>query len=531
MANYPKISTIGSPGIEIDRLIEVAKDAEMMPAYYAILRESELASRPQLWVEPDYKEEEQVRRPVNFHLTDKEDFITRLAMEVSGVVKFPIATVHLHNLGVIAAAMTKSYSVEYNGELAPCNLFVVTGQPPSTGKSGVNSILFKPVREAFKRLNKSTAITRIRLQTELAIAEKSLDKIKNGNGGGGLNDLQIAITKVEDTKEELFKYPHWRCYLDDATIEAAEGVAAQQQGVFNIVSAEAEALDVLLGLTYGNKDGKKNFKLVLNSWDGEEVQSTRVTREGYDGEVRATIAVIAQNKTIESILGMGVYERGLPDRFLMLSEPNLLGSRKHGEKKKLNPKIMSDYEFLINNIVNESKVTIEMPSNLIAMVDDYRDTLEPLIKDGGDFDSGMLTGFVGKADKHIYKLACIYHVVDEWGVKGSKNRKISERALKRAITIFDELKNEYVTASVEYGFTGNDIQLTAIIEYLRFQSTKNKRLKIQWREFYDGVKKKTAFSGSRNISKKIKNDLLPILENRFFCRLHKGVLFINPRLK
>ena len=532
MSNYPKIATIGAPGVEIDRIIEIAKDAEMVPAYYAIMRESELSSRPQLWPEPNYKDDDDDNGVVNLHLTDKNDFITRLAMELSAAVKFPIASAHLYSMGCIAAAMTKAFSVEYkNGKSTPCNLFVVVGQPPSTGKSGINQILFEPVLEEFEKLNKSTMVTRIRLQNELALAEKNVDKISNGKGSGDYHELDIAITKMQDVKDKLAKYPEWEAFLDDATIEAVEAMAANQQGTFNIVSAEAEALDVLLGSTYANKDGKKNFKLVLNAWDGEMTSSSRVTRKGYKGRVRASIAVIAQTKTIESLMHLGKEGRGLPERFLLLCEKDKLGQRKHVEESYLNSKVMSDYQTLIANIVSESSVSLVIPKNLKHKINVYRDEVEPLIATGGDYDSAMLTGFIGKADKHINKLACVYHVVDEWGPKGQKKREVSERAVIRAISVFDEMRKQYARSAIEYGFVGNAIQILAIVEYLRFQVTRNKRLKIQWREFKDGVKGKSAFQGSRNVTKKIKDDLLPILENNYFCRLHKGILYINPRLK
>ena len=532
MANYPKIATIGAPGVEIDRIIEIAKDAEMVPAYYAIMRESELSSRPQLWPEPSYKDDDDDNGVVNLGLTNKADFITRLAMEISDSVKFPISSAHLYSLGCIAAAMTKSFSVEYkNGKFSPCNLFVVVGQPPSTGKSGINEILFDPVLDEFEKLNKSTVVTRVRLQNELAIAEKNIDKISNGKGSGDYHELDIAITKMEDVKESLAKYPNWVAALDDATIEAVEGLAARQQGVFNIVSAEAEALDVLLGSTYANKEGKKNFKLVLNAWDGERTSSARVTREGYTGRVRASIAVISQNKTIESMMHLGKEGRGLPERFLLLCEDDKLGERKHVEVNYLDTRVMSDYQTLIANIVNETSINLVIPPKLRHKINVYRDEIEPLIATGGDYDSAMLTGFIGKADKHINKLACVYHVADEWGVKGQKNKEVSERAIVRAISVFDEMRKQYARSAIEYGFTGDAIQILAIVEYLRFQVTRNKRLKIQWREFKDGVKGKSAFQGSRNVTKKIKDDLLPKLELNFFCRLHKGIVHINPRLK
>jgi len=101
-------------------------------------------------------------------------------------------------------------------------------------------------------------------------------------------------------------------------------------------------LDVLLGKKYANKDSKSYLCLVWKALDGGRIAVHRITRDGNKGKVRASIAVIAQNKTVEDLMALGINGRGLPERFIMLNEPNILGSRDHNERRPIDRRVLSD---------------------------------------------------------------------------------------------------------------------------------------------------------------------------------------------
>lgn len=534
MPAHPTISQLRPPkqeGISFDRLQDISRDKGINPLFYAAMIDSEHVSNVRLWHAPIEPSDNDVRTTVNLHLTNEKDPSTRMAMELSQSIKFPIATAHLQYMGVVASAMVKSFEFEYNGSVKPCNLYVVTGQPPSTGKSGVNEILFEPVEEAYDRLNKSSAITRKRLEIQLGNAEKDLASLTSGGKRPSDDELNMALTLVEDIQYRINNMPNWIAALDDTTIEAAEGLAGMQNGMFNIVSAEAEALDVLLGTTYANKDGKSNFGLVLKAWDGERIAVHRITRDGYKGKVRASIAVIAQNKTVEDLMALGINGRGLPERFLMLNEPNILGSRDHNERRPINKQVLSDYKIMIDNIVLESKVLLKISPDFNKLINDFRNKQESKIADGGMYDSAMLTGFVGKADKHILKLACIYHTVDEWGVNGNKDKNVSKRAVLRAISVFEQLMIEYAQSAADLGFAGKLAQLDAICRYLEGKAKEKKTNHVSFTQFRESIKGVAAFKNSRNLSKKLKDELFPILESNHYMIYQNKKIYINPRLK
>ena len=97
----------------------------------------------------------------------RKDILTNAAIGIAKQVQFPINTAFMHGMGIIATAMTKSFSYEYYGNECPVNLYVVTSQPPSTGKSGVNNFFVSPVRIAFVDYNKSQQIKRNKIESKI----------------------------------------------------------------------------------------------------------------------------------------------------------------------------------------------------------------------------------------------------------------------------------------------------------------------------------------------------------------------------
>jgi len=184
-----------------------------------------------------------------------------------------------------------------------------------------------------------------------------------------------------------------------------------------------------------------------------------------------------------------------------------------------------------DNIVMEQKGMQKVSPEFNKLINDFRNKQESKIADGGIYDSAMLTGFVGKADKHILKLACIYHVVDEWGVDGSKNKNVSERAVLRAIAVFEQLMVEYAQSAADLGFAGKLAQLDAICRYLEGKAKEKKTNHVSFTQFRESIKGVAAFKNSRNLSKKLKDELFPILEQNHYMIYQNKKIYINPRLK
>jgi hypothetical protein len=98
---------------------------------------SELESYP----EPDLPSSEEQFNPVNLIKDNDKTMLSEYCRSIAKTIQFPLSTVYAHSLGCIAAAMNKSFFVELRGDVSPVNLYIVSSQPPSTGKSGVNKYL------------------------------------------------------------------------------------------------------------------------------------------------------------------------------------------------------------------------------------------------------------------------------------------------------------------------------------------------------------------------------------------------------
>ena len=51
----------------------------------------------------------------------------------------------------------------------------------------------------------------------------------------------------------------------NATVEALEGIAKQNSGMYNVISAEADGLNVLVGSAYGDSNSKQNIEIILKA--------------------------------------------------------------------------------------------------------------------------------------------------------------------------------------------------------------------------------------------------------------------------
>jgi len=323
----------------------------------------------------------------------------------------------------------------------------------------------------------------------------------------------------------------WKPILDDVTIEAAENVANNQKGMFNIISAEAEAINVVTGGVYGddNSGKKSNFGLLLKAWDGEFTSSVRIGREGYEGIIKCTICVIAQDDSVDTILAAGASGRGLAERFLLLAERSLLGQRNFDKIRHINEELHDKYKRLIKNIINEPPVSLIFSSEALEVINTYKLNQEIELGDDGKYSHNLLTGFMGKCDKQIMKIASILHVVDHWQDGGNRSKIITDDYAYWAISIFDELAKTYINAADVMGYVGDQAELIKLAYVLQLRVEK-KKLKTSVSQLRDLIKGTAPFKGSRDLTRKLRRELLPRLEDRGYCVVVGNTIYINPKL-
>ena len=139
----------------------------------AIHVNSPLFKRVDLWPIPSEIKEDKFSlcEPLTGPLM--KDVLSQLAISISQVIQFPLNTTYLHGLGCICSAMTKGFFFDYRGGLKPVNIYIATGQPPSTGKSGVNDEFVNPIKKKYKEINEDTEAERMRLERKVDMYRKT----------------------------------------------------------------------------------------------------------------------------------------------------------------------------------------------------------------------------------------------------------------------------------------------------------------------------------------------------------------------
>lgn len=454
------------------------------------------------------------------------NLVKELCTSISETIKFPVNTAYLHAIGCVASAMTKSFTFKYGHENKAVNLYIVSAQPPSTGKSGVNSILSDPIMDAYSEINKANKKTRRKAQRDVSSAEKELAKGKLDN----YEEIEV-MDRLEAAEKVLRDTPEWIPIVSDTTIEAAEDLAGTQTGMFNIISAESESVNVITGGVYGDDFSKaSNFGLLLNAWDNERVSTARITRKGHNGYVRASISVIAQDQSVETILRAGSSGRGLAERFLLLAEPNMLGKRDFNVTEPLREDLYAQYKSLISNIIHEKFISLKIESAGLNQISAFRQGIEKEMSDSGKFSNNLLTGFMGKADKQIIKLACVLHVIDAWQDGGSRSVTVKDDHVISAISLFIELAKTYIAAADYMGFVGDKSEMIKATDYIEKKAQKG-TLKLRVRQMANDLKNVKPFKGTRHMTDKIRKTILPKLEELSYCTVANDQIYINPRLK
>lgn len=482
---------------------------------------------PQNWNAP-YEEEAQDAEysDVDLFKHSGKNPLASLCEVIAAAIQFPINTTFLHGIGVVSSAMNMNFRYNYHGSDKPANLYIVTAQPPSTGKSGIHDMLVEPVRKAYEVAAKTNRTYRAESEHKLSLLEKELA----ASGGGA--EVKSLVEKIEEEQEFLASKPDWTYAVDDATPEALEALAGRQDGLFNVISDEADAISVLMGDVY-SKSGKTNHGIFLKGWDGGFVSSARITRDTAPSYVRGTIAVIAQDESIDSILEAGRSGRGVSERILMLREKSRLGTRVHGDRKPIPEKITEAYKIMIDNIVSEQEtVVLSFTAEAMADIDAYRNILEPFMLEGQKYSNRMITGVVGKADKQILKLASVLHVCDNWKGKTPARKLVVDAAtIARAIQIFDMLINTFVDAADSKGFVGEQTELSIITDWIVAFKEKQKTPKpIPIRKLRDGIKRKDVFIATPKLTAKLRDEYFPALERRGILVFDTKNIYINPKL-
>jgi len=519
-----KVVTVG-----IDDVYDYASSNNCLTHIAAAKLGSPLITKVEIWPETiDFAEAKKIDSP-NLCCSQRGDLITELSKQIDGYLQFPSSTIFLHGIGCVSSAMTKAFKVAGRGgfDFITPSLYVITAQPPSTGKSEVNSKFFTPILKAYKRINELHERERGQLKREIKRLEKQIDNLKPSEANEH-QDIELN-DKLELKEKRLREIPMWKAALTNVTVETLDEMALNNDGMFNIISAEAEAVNVVVGGVYGDGKNKANVEILLKGWCGEYYASQRIGRAGYTGEARGSIVVIAQDDTIDSLLASGSSGRGLPERFLLLSEKSKLGYRDHNIKYSFDKSIYARYEQLIDNIISEENVQLTFSKDAEQALANYKTKLEPTMRDGGINSHNLPTGFIGKTDRQIRKISSVLHVIDQWQDGADKSRTITDDYVFWAMSIFEELSKTFINSADYMGYVGSNSEVQKVIEIISNSASKGK-IKISISFIRDRVKNGAPFKGSRDVTQRIKESLI-VAESLNYCVVSGSTIHINPRLK
>ncbi|GCG54404.1 DUF3987 domain-containing protein [Escherichia coli] len=461
------------------------------------------------------------------------DVVGKLSSNIARSVQFPESSAYMHFLGCISAAMLGRFTVEYHGTQQPTSLYVVTSQPPSTGKSAINSLAIAPMVAEVERINDQRKRERKKIMAKLSALAKEMKQEKSPS------EMASLFEEKEDLEEKLEKLCDIVFPVSDTTPEGLARINSRQ-GNFAVISDEATAINSLLGMTYGDGSKKTNSELVLKAWDSGNIS---ISRANADNNLMFTalgaIAVIAQDETINAIMEAGARGIGVSERFWLVRERPMIGNRvfinEKGEStyEPVDGELKADYFRMIHNIMNETQVNLSISESAMRYLNLARQDMEPHLADGGKYSHSMLRGALGKMDKQVIRMAAILHTIRNWSCKNNerplKSRQIDLETMQEAIIMFYEQSKTYLSAASSAGHAGDNAEMNKLIDILIKQG-KNSKGVVGLRSLYESARKVRPFEGQAGVMAKIKDHLLPMLDEKNYTCLIGDKVYINPRL-
>lgn len=427
---------------------------------------------------------------------DDNHLLKKLSLQTAEESSLPDNTVFVIGLSIFSAMAARKYKVLYpNKQSLPIGLYSIAEQPSGTGKSRCINTFQKP----FNAIHKALLREANRKKAELE---------KNKEPKEILTDSENSKLSAKALSNGLF--------ITNATPEGLETTLITTNGFFAAISSEQGLFNSLLGNAYKGDTSSNNNDVVLNGFDGGHVNSVRVTRSGFVGNVVGGIACFAQQGCAEQVLDAS-NGTGLAERFLILAEHHSLGTRDHTRAIKYDHNLANEYADacqFIKGVIEcpldlEGLTPLTISENGFLIINQYRNRIEPDLIDGGRFSHVSLRGAASKINMQIMKIsACLYLLETFERNKDDLyyedfSTEIPDKHINSAVGIANELLEANLRLCINKGIIGIKAEFMAIIRYLTLK---------QWakseREIINTMRATQPFKGfTGNMSKLIRSTL------------------------
>jgi len=371
-------------------------------------------------------------------------------------------------MSVASLAISSAARVRINEdwvEDAPIWSIVVANA--SERKSPVLKELMTPIEDylaRFKHENKRSISALKRRKNGLAakLAKLEEDFEKAITKGAETSDLEFSITHAElelDEMPEIVDTPN--LIQGDATVEALAHILKQNGETVGVISAEAEPINVALGL-YSNKP---NFSLYLKGFSVERYVSSRVGTGQIELEQpRIVLSVLMQSEPMEALAeSRAARERGFIGRCFFAVPQSKVGARtltptpvsaesRSFWKNRINHlmslphrlRLMGDGEGGVC-VHTKDPEDVSLSQEALALFMKAREENERALISGGDLDEE--SGWGGKLMGNICRVALTLHFLGG----GSIREEITSETMMAAIAWVEPLTEHYYSATGHVG--------------------------------------------------------------------------------
>jgi hypothetical protein len=431
------------------------------------------------------------------HVDDGHLF-KRMAQSIAQALWLPESTVFMVGLGVFSAIASRRFAIRYDdGEPLPLGLYVVAEQPSGTAKSRCLSIWEKPFNHLAATLNK-------KLQADisrLSVLDKPTD------------DEKLQLKQLKQKRNS-------HLFINETTPEGLEVSLIGTDGYFACVSAEQGLFNTLLGLSYGDGKRKNNNDLLLRGYNGEIFCGHRANRECYSGYVAGAVVLFAQEGSYANVFHAS-NGTGLSERFLVMSEPDLMGYRDHTLQLRVDAGLLEQYKYLCysleNDILNPADIddlfSLTLSNTAFKLIAEFRNTIEPLMRQGNPYSHRSAKSTGSKIDIPVMKIAGLLHVIEAKDWYGQM--EVDDKHVVSAIAICKDLFDSMIRVCSSIGAMGENAKVEAVLSI--YNGNPKPR---SMRELHQTLKNKVAFRDiDGNKAAYIKETVLEMVSKGFLLRL------------